>query len=118
MDEWYPIRYHLVMGAATVVRQARRRAGMSLRELAGRAGTSHATLSAYETGAKTPGVATLERIVRAAGFALDLELVPRVDGDRPADRGRELEAVLALAAQFPARHAETLAFPRFPEVPA
>jgi transcriptional regulator with XRE-family HTH domain len=106
------------MGAAMTVRQARQRAGMSLRELAARAGTSHATLSAYENGAKTPSVKTLERIVRAAGFALDLELVPRVDGDEPADRGQELEAVLALAALFPARHAATLPFPRFPEAPA
>lgn len=106
------------MGAATTVRQARQRAGMSLRELAARAGTSHATLSAYENGAKTPSVTTLQRIVRAAGFALDLELVPRVDGDGPADRGHELEAVLALAAQFPTRHAATLTFPRFPEAPA
>ena len=105
------------MGAAMTVRQARQRAGMSLRELAARAGTSHATLSAYENGAKTPSVKTLERIVRAAGFALDLELVPRVDGDEPADRGQELEAVLALAAQFPARHAATLPFPPFPEAP-
>jgi transcriptional regulator with XRE-family HTH domain len=106
------------MGAATVVRAARQRSGLSLRELAARAETSHATLSAYETGAKTPGVGTLERIVRAAGFALDLELVPRVDGAGQGDRGEELEAVLALAAQFPARHAATLTFPRFPPAPA
>ena len=97
------------MTAGQVLQTARRRAGLSLRELAGRAGTSHSTLSAYETGAKAPSVATLERIVRAAGFALDLELVPR------RDRGRELEQVLELAAQFPARHDPHLRFPRFPE---
>jgi transcriptional regulator with XRE-family HTH domain len=55
------------MEAATVLRRARRRSRLTLRELAGRAGTSHATLSAYEAGRKVPTVATLDRIVRAAG---------------------------------------------------
>ena len=105
------------MGATTTVRQARQRAGMSLRQLAARAGTSHATLSAYENGAKTPSVKTLERIVRAAGFALVVERDPPGDGDEPPEPGPELEAGLALAAQFPARHAATLPFPRFPEAP-
>jgi transcriptional regulator with XRE-family HTH domain len=95
--------------AGRVLREARERRGLSLRELAARAGTSHATLSAYEHGTKTPSVATLERILRAAGFALDLDLVPRTD------RGEELARVLELAGHFPARHAATLAFPRFPD---
>jgi transcriptional regulator with XRE-family HTH domain len=82
---------------------------MSLRELAARAETSHSTLSAYETGAKVPSVATLERVLRAAGFALDLDLVPRTG------RGEELERVLELAGHFPARHSATLRFPVFPE---
>jgi transcriptional regulator with XRE-family HTH domain len=95
--------------AGPLLHEARRRAGLSLRELATRAGTSHSTLAAYESGRKAPSLTTLERILRAAGFALDLELVAR-----PVDRGRELEAVLDLAGHFPARHAATLAFPRFP----
>ena len=97
------------MTAGRVLREARRRAGLSLRELAARAGTSHSTLCAYETGAKTPSVSTLERILRAAGFALDLELVPRTD------RGQELARVLELARHFPARHAPELTYPPFPD---
>jgi len=97
------------MTAGRLLRRARDRAGLSLRELAARAGTSHATLSAYETGRKVPSVATLERILRAAGFALDLELVPRTD------RGRELARVLELAGHFPARHAPELTYPPFPD---
>ncbi|HYF47473.1 MAG TPA: helix-turn-helix transcriptional regulator [Acidimicrobiales bacterium] len=96
------------MTAGRLLRRARDRAGLSLRELAARAGTSHSTLSAYETGAKVPSVTTLERILRAAGFALDLELVPRTD------RGQELERVLELAGHFPARHAPDLRYPPFP----
>ena len=100
------------MTAGQVLRDARHRAGLTLRQLADRADTSHSTLSAYEAGRKVPTVATLERILRAAGFALDLALTPR-----PADRGRELEAVLELAGHFPARHAATLEYPRFPPAP-
>ena len=36
------------------LRRARLSAGLSLREVAQRAGTSHATLSAYERGLKSP----------------------------------------------------------------
>lgn len=75
-----------------------------MRRFARLAGTSHATLSAYESGAKVPTVATLARIVRSAGFALDLELSPVAGGPDRAARGRELAAVLDLADLFPARH--------------
>jgi transcriptional regulator with XRE-family HTH domain len=100
------------MDAAITIRTARRRSGLSLRALAERAETSHATLSAYETGAKVPRVDTLDRIVRAAGFACDVDLARRAGADRVA-RGDELVAVLELAAQFPVRHASHLTAPVF-----
>ena len=101
------------MEASSLVRRARTRAGLSLRELARRAGTSHSTLSAYETGRKVPTVETLDRIVRAAGYVAGVDLEPDVGGPDRAARGRELVEVLELAAMFPARHAPTLEFPRF-----
>lgn len=101
------------MDAAATLRSARTRAGLSLRQLARRAGTSHSTLAAYESGRKVPTVDTLDRIVRAAGFALGNELAPRVEGPTLGDRGRELVEALELAALFPARHARRLAYPRF-----
>jgi len=101
------------MEAASVLRRARRHSHLSLRELAVRAGTSHATLSAYEAGRKVPSVATLDRIVRAAGLELAAEVAPAVGGPDPSARGRELIEVLELAALFPARHEPELAFPRF-----
>lgn len=83
---------------------------MSMRELARRAGTSHSAISAYETGRRSPTADTVDRIVRAAGFALDFTLCRRIYGDeRVGDRGEELEAALLLAEQFPARHSPELA---------
>ena len=101
------------MNAAVVIRTARCRADLTLRALAARAGTSHSAIAAYESGAKTPSASTLDRIVHAAGFALDRELSPRVRGNDRLDRGTELAAVLELAAEFPARHSPTLEFPVF-----
>ena len=57
------------MGATTTVRQARQRAGMSLRQLAARAGTSHATLSAYENGAKPAARTMRSRVLTLGVFA-------------------------------------------------
>ena len=103
------------MDAARLIRTARRRAGLTLRELAARAQTSHSTLAAYEQARKTPNVDTLDRILTACGFRVDVALVarPREVGADPAARGRELVEVLELAEMFPARHARTLTAPRF-----
>ena len=98
-----------------MLRIARRRSGLSSRALAHRAGTSHATILAYEAGRKIPRVDTLERIIGAAGFSADVDLARRPDA-RDSERiakGRELADVLELAAQFPARHARRLRYPRF-----
>lgn len=104
------------MDAELLIRRARKRAGLTLRELARRAGTSHSTLAAYEHGRVVPTVDTLDRVLRAAGFAADVELAPRVTdppGDRAA-RGRELIEALELAAMFPARHAPSIGVAPFP----
>ena len=98
------------MDAAVLIRTARQRAGLTLRALGKLAGTSHSTLAAYESGRTTPTVGTLDRILRATGFATDVTLTPRIDR---AERGRELVEVLELAAEFPARHAAHLEFPMF-----
>ena len=110
-----PVGYSARVDAGVLIRTARSRAGLTLRALGERAGTSHSTLAAYESGRTTPTVGTLDRILGAAGFASDVTLAPRVDR---IDRGRELLEVLELAAQFPARHAKRLAFPRFPGIRA
>ncbi len=56
--------------SARMIRQARTAAGLTQAELARRARTSQPTIAAYESGAKIPTVATLERLLRAAGAEL------------------------------------------------
>ena len=59
-----------------MIAEARRRAELSQEELADRAGTSRTAVCAYEAGAKDPRAETVERLLNAAGFRL--ELVPTV----------------------------------------
>ena len=99
------------MDAAKLIAVARARAGLSLRELAEAAGTSHATLSAYERGRKVPNTGTLDRVLRATGHSAAVVIGPRVFSG-PA-RERELLDVLELAALFPARHDPQLRSPVF-----
>lgn len=70
--------------AQWIIRDARNRSGLGLRELARRAGTSHATLARYERGEVDPTTSTLERIVAACGFEM------RVLLDAPDRQDEEL----------------------------
>lgn len=102
-----------IMHAGQLLKSARSASALTLRQLAERAGTSHSTLAAYESGRKTPNVATLDRILHAAGFAVDVELCRRHRGSATLSRGDELVSVLELASAFPARHDDRLAAPVF-----
>jgi transcriptional regulator with XRE-family HTH domain len=62
--------------AASLLWQARERAGLSQRELARRAGTAQSVVSRIETGKTEPSVATLEALLAAAGFRLVARLEP------------------------------------------
>jgi hypothetical protein len=95
---------------------ARRRAGLTQAQLAERAGTSQATISAYETEAKQPSIATLSRLLAATGARLTVKRgVPVVVRPSQADHARvnrTLLDVLALAEALPTRHESELHFPR------
>lgn len=74
-----------------LLRAARRRAGLTQAELAARAGVPRTMISAYERGVRDATLPTLGRMVRAAGFELEVRLV----------RARPAETDLAhLEAQF------------------
>jgi transcriptional regulator with XRE-family HTH domain len=70
-----------------LLERARQLAGLSRAELARRAGASRPTLAAYAAGAKSPALSTAERIVRAAGFELDIVARP-VFREAAIGRGR------------------------------
>ena len=91
---------------AALLKYARKKSGLSARELARRVGTSHSTILAYESGKKIPMVTTMMRLIHACGYSLDFELAPRIRGEMDYPRGDELVDVLELASAFPAEHKE------------
>jgi transcriptional regulator with XRE-family HTH domain len=62
------------LAAARLLAAARAQAGLSQRELAARAGTTQSAVARIEGGGTSPTVATLARLVAAAGAELRLEL--------------------------------------------
>ena len=98
---------------ANILKESRTRAGLSVRELARRAGTSHPTLLAYEKGRKVPTTTTFFRVIEACGNAIDLDIKPRIKERDGIPRGEELAAVLQLAEQFPHRVPRHLNLPVF-----
>ena len=68
------------MRGGGLIREARRRAGLSQRELAKRMHTSQSVIARWESGATAPSLETVTRAVRACGFELDVQLVPAAEG--------------------------------------
>ncbi len=101
------------MKSGDLIRLARVLRGLTLIELASRAGTSAPTLSRYERGQIDPSGAVVDRILGAAGFKALVTLRPLITGPRGTARSDEVEAVLELAEQFPARHESSLEAPIF-----
>src|SRR6266508_4252595 len=64
--------------AATLLRQARTRAGLSQRALAKRAGTSQSVIARIEAGLTSPTWDTLERLLAAANYEVSAQVEPRV----------------------------------------
>jgi predicted nucleotidyltransferase/DNA-binding transcriptional regulator YiaG len=97
------IRYTSAMEPATagvLLRQARKRAGLSQVDLAARAGVTQSVISAYESGQRQPSIPALTRLVDAAGFELTLGL------RRPPGRLRRLSGPVGRRVR---RHRKDLA---------
>jgi transcriptional regulator with XRE-family HTH domain len=97
------LRSRLDSDLGAVIRDARRRAGLSQAELANALGTTQSAVSRWERGHDTPRADTLVAILRACGYEADLVMRPRDTGvDRaqirdmlrrsPENRLREVEA--------------------------
>lgn len=100
------------MDAAVLLQEARRRSGLSRRELARRAGTSASTLSAYESGASVPSVSTLSRVLRAAGFEAEANLRPLPSADE-RELAEKIEALFSFVDVLPRRQRGPLRYPVF-----
>ncbi len=59
-----------------LLRYARRKAGLTQAELGERAGVPQSVIARIESGASTPRFDTLDRLLNACGYAL--ELAPRI----------------------------------------
>ena len=64
------------MRSASIIREARLRAGLTQAELAERARRDRSVVARWEQGLVAPSVETLLELVRACGFDLPLELQP------------------------------------------
>lgn len=84
------------------IRELRARTGLTQQQLAARAGTSQSAIAAYESGAKSPTVRTIERLAASLGLELAATFVPRMtyEDRRSLALHREIARVLE---QDPAR---------------
>ncbi|RPJ50433.1 MAG: XRE family transcriptional regulator [Acidobacteria bacterium] len=67
--------------AARLLAETRKRAGLTQRELARRAGTAQSVIARIERRQNSPTWETLRQLIAAAGFELDCELVLRPVAD-------------------------------------
>lgn len=84
-----------------LLREARRRAGLSQRALAALAGTSGPTVAAYESERVEPRLSTLRRLLAAAGGRLLIEVEPLAPLTR--EERRSLFLHRSIAAEMMAR---------------
>jgi transcriptional regulator with XRE-family HTH domain len=62
------------MSITHIVREARRRSGLTQAELAERAGVPKSTVGRIESGARVPSTEMVERLVQAAGLSVSVSL--------------------------------------------
>lgn len=88
-----------------LIREARRRAGLSQAQLAARVGTSQPAIARYERARAMPDLGTLHRIIEACGFELRLELA-EPDTQRVATETAALDRTSEGRLLANQRHAE------------
>jgi transcriptional regulator with XRE-family HTH domain len=64
-----------VSSSASLIREARLRAGLSQGALGERVGKDRAQIARWERGGNTPGYETLRALIRACGFEFDTDIV-------------------------------------------
>jgi predicted transcriptional regulator len=90
------------MKAARMLSQARRRAGLTQRELGRRAGVPQPAIARIERGHVSPTISTLDRLLRATGHVVDLAPLEGAGVDRSLIRAalqRTVEERVASAGE-------------------
>ena len=90
------------------MREARRRAGLTQRELAERAGTTQSAIARLESGRTSPSFEQVERMLKLCGFSMIVELATYDDSDlvqakaslRRGDEGERLRYMAAAANKW------------------
>src|SRR3954462_15226268 len=75
------MRYADAMIGGELVREGRKRAGLTQRQLADRASTTQSAIARLEAGRSAPSLEAVERLLRLCGFQLIVELAPYDDSD-------------------------------------
>ena len=100
------------MISGDLLREARKRAGLSQAELARRARKPTSTIGRWERGEVLPSLETLRQVIRACGLELtfgianadleghDLSLIDRSLAKSPAERAQEAVAAAAAVDRF------------------
>jgi transcriptional regulator with XRE-family HTH domain len=93
-----PRRLSAALADRTEIRELRRVAGVKQTELARAAGTSQPTIAAYESGRKSPTLATVRRLARAVG----LDMTVAYTSPMTREERRSLHLHRAVARRFEA----------------
>lgn len=89
-----------------LIKEARKRAGLTQAELARRAGTTQSAIARWERGGVDPGFDTVRRLLRLCGFHLDIAIRPWADG--MADDWHQAQQALAMSPEQRARQQASL----------
>lgn len=68
------------MNGGDLIKEARRRAGLTQQQLADRMGTTQSVIARWESGRRSPTFLTAEKAIRECGLSLSARLVPFDDG--------------------------------------
>ena len=90
-----------------LIREARRRAGLTQSQLAARVGTSQPAIARYERGRSLPDLTTLQRVAEGCGLELRVELA-EPDGQRSALEQAALERTAEERIQANTRQVELI----------
>ncbi len=80
------------LSSSKLITEARRGSKMTQNELARKAGTSQPAIQRYESGKASPSVDTLTRILKAAGFEIEVKLTSVAQSNFTSHRAKKLRA--------------------------